>query len=212
GTNFGDDALLTVGGGTYKSLGGQKLVIDPSRDTSLQQYLITAKDYIVQNRTNDSISRVDLLNEYVHSSLRYADPDIPYSGATQLYDQIYAQGKPAYLGQFVDNNTGVCREFAACMHVALADNGKPSYMTVGDVWSVDGENIFPKIGRHAWVEYIDTKSGQWMVADPTAGFVLPRDEVYKNKYKGAYNVKHEIFVWPEGTPLWQRLTKKITAN
>ncbi|MDP2684066.1 MAG: hypothetical protein Q8P20_03330, partial [bacterium] len=47
GTNFGDDALLTVGGGTYKSLGGQKLVIDPSRDTSLQQYLITAKDYIV---------------------------------------------------------------------------------------------------------------------------------------------------------------------
>ncbi|EKE04985.1 MAG: hypothetical protein ACD_19C00426G0007 [uncultured bacterium] len=211
GTNFGNDALLTVGSGTYKSLAGQKLVIDPKNDSSLQKYLLEAKEYLIKNRTNDSVSRVNLLNDFVHNSLRYADSNIGYSGATQLREQLYSQGRPVNLGEFIDNKTGVCREFAACMHVALADNGKSNYMTVGDVDSVEGLSANQEGGRHAWVEYLDTKTGNWMVADPTVGFVLPRDEAYQNKYLNVKNVEHQVFVWPEGTPLWQKLLKRITA-
>lgn len=212
GTTFGDDTLLTVGGGTYKSLGGQKLLIDPKNDTSLQNYLKIAREYVTTNRTSLSISRVDLLNEFVHKSLRYADPDIEYSSATRLREEIYSQNNPARLGQFIDNRTGVCREFAACMHVALAYNGKSSYMTIGDVDSVEGITANQEGGRHAWVEFIDSETNQWMVADPTVGFVLPRDVAYSTKYVNVKNVEHQVFVWPESTPLWQRILKKITAN
>jgi len=213
GTNFGDDALLVIGGGTYKSLGGQKLVIDPQKDASLRRYLNNTRNYLIENRTDDSISRVNLLNEYVNSSLRYAFPDRgDYYGPTILREDIYSQGSPAYLGQFIDNKTGVCREYAACLHVALADSGKPNYMTIGDVDSVMGVSANQEGGRHAWVEYIDSRTGEWMVADPTNGHVLPRDEAYKTIYVNVQNVEHQVFVWPEGTSIIQRIFKYMTAN
>ena len=177
----------------------------------MQEYIKQAKLYIEENRTSGSISRAELLNQFVNESLRYADPEIEYSGATQLRNQLYSQGRPVMLGEFIEGNTGVCREFAACMHVLMADNGKPNYMTIGDVNSVSG-SADPNPGRHAWVEYIDTKTNMWMVADPTSGFVLPRDEAYSDKYLGVKNVKHEVFVWPKQTPNIQRLLKYITAN
>jgi transglutaminase-like putative cysteine protease len=85
-------------------------------------------------------------------------------------------------------------------------------MTIGDVDSVEGVSANQEGGRHAWVEYIDTKTGEWMVADPTNGHVLLRDEAYRTIYVNVQNVEHEVFVWPEGTPWWQRITKKMTAN
>lgn len=68
------------------------------------------------------------------------------------------------------------------------------------------------MGLHAWVEYIDSRTGVWMVADPTAGFVLPRDEAYSKRYIEVKDVKHQVFVWPKGTSLIQRILKYMTAN
>ncbi len=199
---FGDTALLPTGGGTYQSLGGQKLLIKPASDPSLQYYLQGARLYLGENRLSQSVSRVDLLNEYVHNSTKYA-----YPGSDQIRNNIYLDGK-AMLGDFTDAKTGVCREFAACLHVALADNGKESYMTIGDInlGANPGSN---QGGRHAWVEYIDSKTGQWMVADPTQGFVMNRDQAYSQKYITVENVKREVFVWPTDTPLWRKVSKKI---
>ncbi len=212
GTDFGSDALLTVGGGTYKGIQGQKLVINPKTDLSLQKYIINARSYLEQNRLNDGISRADLLNDFVSKSLRYADPAaIEYSGASQLREQIYSQGKPARLGQFIDGNTGVCREFAACMHVLLADSGKPNFMTVGEVSLESGINMNQQGGRHAWIEFIDTRTGQWMVADPTHDFVLPREQAYRERYVTVDEIQRDVFVWPEQTSWWDRLTKNVKA-
>lgn len=211
GTTFGDTALVTVGSGKYKStISGQKLIINPEKDPALRDFMARATTYLMENRTNSSVPRINYLNDFVHENIRYATGD-QYNGPTRLREEIYAPGT-AYLGQFTQARAGVCREYAACLHVLLADNGKPSYMVVGEVNSVTGDPSAGDSGKHAWVEYIDTKTNEWMVADPTNGFITTREDAYKNMFAGVSEVERDVFIWPEGTSLIQRLTKKITAN
>ena len=150
-----------------------------------------------------------MLNDFVHNSLRYATGD-GYDGPTLLRNDLYSSGKPVKLGDFIDANAGVCREYAACMHVALANTGKSNYMVVGDIEKMAVQGQINEGGRHAWVEYIDTKTGQWMVADPTNGFVTTRDKAYTFNYGGVKdNVERQVFVWPKGVGFWDRIFKKI---
>ncbi len=211
GELFGDSALLSaIGGGTYKAGGGDRLIIDPKNDVGLQNFLQKAEQYVDTKRMLDpSISRADLLNELVNQSLRYATPGELANSATILREELYSGGV-AKLGDFLDCRSGVCREYAAVLHVALADSGKPNYMTTGTLTGMDGE-VLKKPEKHAWIEYIDTITGEWMVADPTNGFVLPRSQAYAQEYLEVTDISQYIYVWPQGTPITQRLLKKVTT-
>jgi len=176
------------GGGTYTSGSGkEKLIIDPKKDPLLQRYLNDAHSYISEQRTSRSISRVPLATEYVAKSIQY-----DFSEGHVAKGQFYAQGGgKAYLGQFTNANIGVCREKAAALHAVLAEVGKESQMVTG---YVEGG-----VAKHAWVELIDTITGQVMVADPTlsgkANF-MSQQQAYEELYHGVSRISRFTFVKP----------------
>ena len=153
---------LKVVNTTYVSNGGQVLHVNPEKDAGLRRLIKRGADYIKKHRTSRSISRAKLVAEHVAK-------DIPYSAATQ--QATYAQGVrgEAWLGQF--GGGALCREKAIIAHGILAEGGKQSWFVAGNI---NG-------GRHAWVEYIDTISGQWTVMDPTQNIILERSLYYAQK-------------------------------
>jgi len=150
--------MVQVVNRTYVSNGGQILHVDTEKDVGLRRLIQEGVDYIRRHRTSSSISRATLVAEHVAR-------DIPYSDAVQ--QATYAEGGgEAWLGQF--GGGAVCREKAIIAHGILAETGKQSWVVVGNI---NG-------GRHAWVEFIDTVSGQWTVMDPTNNVVLERPLYY----------------------------------
>lgn len=87
---------------------------------------------------------------------------------------------------------------AAMVHTDLANLGIESKMVVGHVEGrANNLNQASQGGRHAWVEFMDLKTGQWMVSDPVAGVVMPRDEAYQSLYGGVSDLTQHQFVKPK---------------
>lgn len=184
--SFAEGASIK-GSGVYKSSGGQKLVINPKKDSALSSFLDKGTNYVLRNRTSGSVSRVDLATRFVNETIQY-DSTVKGNGvAGAIKEQIYIQGGgTASLGEFCESGTGVCREQAAALHTLLAAVGKESFVTTGDMYW----------GRHAWVEYIDSVTGKRMVADATNNVVGLVEQVYREVYGGVTNIQSFQFVKP----------------
>ncbi len=171
-------------GGRYVSSGGdQSILIDPN-DPYLQRFINDLDQYVRANRYDNTVSRPKLVEDFVGQRIRYS---------SQAQQSIYEQrGGTAYLGDFYNCQTGVCREMAALNHVGLASQGKESEMIVGNI----------RDGRHAWTEFTDTVTGRPMVADtayirPWNGSgVVPRDVAYQ-RYGGVSDIQRYVFAHPD---------------
>ena len=162
----------------YISKGGQKVTINP-RDRGLRGIMKRAREYVSRRRTSKSIPRAQLVAEFLFE-------EIPYDAVGQ--QKIYSQGgQMAELGEFA--NSAVCREKALMGHSILADMGKES-------WVVAGETAF---GRHAWVEMIDTITGDWHVMEPTMKGMsryMERSQYYSQLGIGQKALKYFQFLKP----------------
>ncbi len=191
GTMFADDAAaLSIYNKTYVSGGGQRLIIDPSRDQILAQTLVDSHTQINALRTSESISRVPLAQQYVTSLFPdYSRPTstrASVNATVLIHDSIYEQfGETAFLGDFICSGSAVCREQSILLHTVLANEGKASQVVTG----------YLPAGKHAWVELIDSVTGQTMVVDSVWNFVKPQQEAYKI-YGGVENLLRQTFVNP----------------
>lgn len=192
GTAFADDALLSVVNSQYVSGGGiQKVIIDPIKDPYLAQYLDEAQLFINTQRTSRGVSRVPLAQQFVTETFPgYSGSNVPrdlIEETMAIQQQIYRErGGTAYLGEFINCQAGVCREQSLTLHTVLARAGKESEVVTGYLGSG---------GKHAWVEFIDSITGQRMVADSVWDFVLPVEEAYQI-YGGVSNTTSQVFITP----------------
>ena len=192
GSTFADDALISVVNTQYISGGGtQRLIIDPINDQYLNDYLMKSKSYINTQRTSLGMSRVPLAQKFVTQTFPgYSGANVPENIIQQTMatqQSIYQQGGGvANLGDFINCQAGVCREQALILHNVLANSGKSSEVVTG---------YLGVGGKHAWVEFIDSVTGQRMVADSVWDFVLPVEEAYQT-YGGVLNILRQVFVKP----------------
>ncbi|MCX6794196.1 MAG: hypothetical protein NTY06_03790 [Candidatus Gottesmanbacteria bacterium] len=192
GTDFAEGASVSVVNPQYVSGGGsQRVIIDPTNDTSLRNYLDEAQEYISANRINTRTSRIPLAQKFVtESNPFYSGANVPESviqETIEIQQSMYQQGNGIVnLGDFINCQRGVCREQALTLHTVLANEGKVTEVVTGYLGSG---------GKHAWVEFIDSVTGQRMVADPVWDFVLPVDQAYQT-YGGVSNATRQVFVTP----------------
>lgn len=166
---------------------GEKVRIDPYFDKNLRVFIQESAQLI--RESDPTIPRAELLTDFVHSRIRYAELEDEYNGPGILLNQIYKVRRNPSLGEFIEARAGTCREIGLVLHTVLAVCGKDNEFVTGNR---EGEPVGEQ--KHAWVEYPDTRSGVVMVADATENFVMPRDEAYRLRYGGVSDVKRFKFV------------------
>jgi len=181
-THTGTGEAATSTRTQYTASGGDKLIVDPNRDPAFAQQLSRSARSAIARRTSNTISRPTLVQQEVEAV--FTRPS--YTARDAVYN---SNGGVAYMSEVM--RCGVCREQAIYSHSLLAELGMRSQVAIGN-------GIFGReAGRHAWVEYTDTVTGQPYVLD-TAFFrgVIDRATYYARYSIDTESVGYHTFMEP----------------